>query len=125
MSSGTLLAIGLAAVFVGIAGALLTLGARASERQQVSRSLAAIEALRPAREVVRREIDRPFSERVVSPLVQRLGRLGSRFSPRDENVRLRRRLDKVPQMGAAESDARRPMRLLQRPMHHAQQHVPK
>ena len=88
-----LLTIGLAAVFLGVAGALVSVGVTASQRQQVSRSLAALDALGPRPEVVRREIDRPFNERVITPLVAGLGRLGRRFSPRDEPVRLRHRLE--------------------------------
>jgi tight adherence protein C len=42
---------------------------------------------------VRRELDRPFNERVVGPLVARLGRIGNRFSPRDESARLRHKLE--------------------------------
>jgi tight adherence protein C len=82
-----------AAIFVGIVGAIVSLGVAASQRQQVSRSLAALDALGPRPEQVRRELDRPFSERVINPLVARLGRLGNRFSPRDESVRLRHKLE--------------------------------
>jgi len=93
MSQSTLLALGVAAIFVGIAGAIVSLGAAASQRQQVSRSLAALDALGPQPERVRRELDRPFNERVVGPLVARLGQLGNRFSPHDESARLRHKLE--------------------------------
>lgn len=93
MSQSTLLALGVAAIFVGIVGAIVSLGVAASQRQQVSRSLAALDALGPRPEQVRRELDRPFSERVINPLVARLGRLGNRFGPRDESVRLRHKLE--------------------------------
>ena len=93
MSQSTLLTLGVVAIFVGIAGAIVSLGVAASQRQQVSRSLAALDALGPRPEQVRRELDRPFSERVVNPLVARLGRLGNRFSPRDESARIRHKLE--------------------------------
>lgn len=93
MSPTVMLAIGLAAVFAGAVGAIVSLGATASQRQQVSRSLAALDALGPRPEVVRRDLDRPFRERVVGPLVARLGQLGRRFSPRDEPTRLRHKLE--------------------------------
>jgi tight adherence protein C len=93
MSQSTLLTLGVVAIFVGIVGAIVSLGVAASQRQQVSRSLAALDALGARPEEVRREIDRPFSERVVNPLVARLGRLGNRFSPRDESARLRHKLE--------------------------------
>jgi tight adherence protein C len=92
MSQSTLLALGVAAIFIGIVGAIVSLGAAASQRQQVSRSLAALDALGPQSDRVRRELDRPFNERVVGPLVARLGQLGNRFSPRDESARLRPKL---------------------------------
>jgi tight adherence protein C len=93
MSQTMLLAAGLAALFVGVVGAIVSFGLAASERQQVSRSLAALDALGPKPEAVRRELDRPFNERVVGPLVARLGRFGSRFSPRDEPSRLRHKIE--------------------------------
>ncbi len=93
MSQGTLLALGVLAIFAGIAGAIVSLGVAASQRQQVSRSLAALDALGARPEQLRRELDRPFSERVVNPLVARLGRVGNRFSPRDESARLRHKLE--------------------------------
>jgi tight adherence protein C len=87
-----LLVLGVAAVFVGIAGVVTNLGTAARQRQQVSRSLAALDALGPKPEAVR-HIDKPLRERVVGPLVSRLGKLGHRFSPRDESTRLRHRLE--------------------------------
>jgi tight adherence protein C len=88
-----LLVLGVVGVFVGIAVAIVSLGMAASQRQQVSRSLAALDALGPKPQAVRRELDRPFNERVVGPLVARLGRIGNRFSPRDESARLRHKLE--------------------------------
>jgi tight adherence protein C len=93
MPQTALLILGLAALFVGVAAAIVSLGGAASERQQVSRSLAALDALGPKRQPVRRELDRPFTERVIGPFVARLGRFGSRFSPRDEPARLRHKLE--------------------------------
>ncbi len=62
-------------------------------RQQVNRSLAALDALGPRRDEVRRELDRPFVERVLSPILLRLSRLGGQLSPRDEGSKLRHRID--------------------------------
>jgi tight adherence protein C len=93
MSQNLVLALGLGALFLGVVVAMLALGGSASDRQQVSRSLAAIEAMQPARERIRRDIDRPFNERVVQPLLRRLSVLGRAFSPRDETTRLRRKLE--------------------------------
>jgi tight adherence protein C len=93
MSQQTMLVLGVAGVFVGIATAIVSLGSAASQRQQVSRYLAAIDALGPKPEAVRRPLDRPFNERVISPLFERLSDLGRRFSPRDESSRMRHRLE--------------------------------
>jgi tight adherence protein C len=92
VSQSTLLVLGVAAIFIGIAGVVTNLGAAARQRQQVNRSLAALDALGPKPEAVR-HIDKPLRERVVGPLVGRLGKLGHRFSPRDESTRLRHRLE--------------------------------
>jgi len=93
MSQSTLLIVGLGGIFAGVVCAVVSFGLSASDRQQVSKSLAALDALGPRPETVRRELDRPFNERVVGPLVARLGRLGNRFSPRDESTRLRHKLE--------------------------------
>lgn len=93
MAQTWVLALGIVALFAGIAAAIVSFGLAATRRQQVSRSLAALDALGPRPDAVRRDIDRPFNERVIGPFVARLGRLGSRFSPRDESVRLRHRLE--------------------------------
>jgi tight adherence protein C len=93
MSNQVLLGLGVVAVFAGIVAIILTLGASASDRQQVSRSLAVIEALGPRRENARRELDLPFSKRVLGPLVMRLSRLGNQFSRRDGSARLRHKIE--------------------------------
>ena len=59
----------------------------------VQRSLAAVEAIKAAPESMRRDVDRPFNERVTGPFVQNLTELGRRFTPSDQTARLRRKLD--------------------------------
>jgi tight adherence protein C len=93
MSEHVILVLGLIAIFAGIAAAIVTVGASASDRQQVGRSLAALEAMGPRRDTVRRDLDRPLAERVLNPFVSRLSRLGNQFSPRDESARLRHRIE--------------------------------
>jgi len=83
---------GLAAVFLGIVGAVASL-AFTDDTGGVARSLAAVEAIKAAPDPLRKEFDRPFGERVVSPFFQRLTALGRRFTPKDQSARLRRRLD--------------------------------
>src|SRR5450755_1541134 len=93
MSPHLMIILGVVAIFVGVVAVILTLGASASDRQQVGRSLAALDAMSSRREEARRELDRPFAERVFGPIVTRLSRIGSQFSPRDESAKLRHRID--------------------------------
>src|ERR1019366_4345295 len=93
MTQQLLLAVGGIVFFASIVGLVMALGATASDRQQVNRSLAALDALGPRRDEVRRELDRPFVERVLAPILLRLSRLGSHLSPRDETSTLRHRID--------------------------------
>lgn len=88
-----LLVLGGIAIFGSIVAIVLALGATATERQQVGRSLAVLDAIGARRENALRDLDRPFAERVFGPLVYRLSRLGAQFSPRDEAVLLRHRLE--------------------------------
>jgi tight adherence protein C len=87
------LAVGLLGIFVGLALLLTTIGTITRERVAVGRSLAAIRAMELAPRSLAKELDQPFGDRVVSPGLDRLARIGRRFSPRDQSARLRRRLD--------------------------------
>jgi tight adherence protein C len=93
MSQHLIIILGVIAIFVGVAAVILTLGASASERQQVGRSLAALDAMGVRREEVRRELDRPFTERVIGPFINWLSRVGAQVSPRDEASTLRHRIE--------------------------------
>jgi tight adherence protein C len=88
-----MLALGLSAIFLAIALALATIGAITSERQQVGRSLAAVQALHAAPATMQRELNRPFTERVLVPSLDRLTQLGRRFTPGDQVGRIRYRLE--------------------------------
>ncbi len=83
---------GLAAVFLGIVG-VISAAFASNERTGVARSLQAVEAIRAAPDPMRRELDRPFNERVTGPFFGRLTSLGRRFTPSDQSARLRRKLD--------------------------------
>jgi tight adherence protein C len=88
-----LLAIGLSAIFLAITLALATIGAITSERQQVGRSLAAVQALHAAPATLQRELHKPFAERVVVPALARLTLIGRRFTMGDQVSRIRYRLE--------------------------------
>lgn len=93
MDANLLLALGLAGIFLAIAIALATVGAITSERQQVSRSLAAVQAIQAAPASMRQELDKPFGERVLTPALGRLTQLGRRLAPADQAARLRHKLE--------------------------------
>jgi tight adherence protein C len=93
VASAAVLALGLGAIFVAIALALATIGAITSERQQVGRSLAAVQALHAAPATMQRELNKPFSERVLVPTLERLTLIGRRFTLGDQVSRIRYRLE--------------------------------
>jgi tight adherence protein C len=87
-----LLVSGVLALFLGLAVLLATIGGLTRERLAVGRSLAAVQALQSVPESMRKEIDKPFGERVLAPMVQRFGSLGHRLTATGQVDRLRRRL---------------------------------
>lgn len=93
MEGTVLLVLGIVAVFAAVLLALAAAGVLGGERADVARSLAAIDALSAAPDGMRRDLDRPFGDRVVSPFFSRLTALGRRFTPSDQSSRLRHRLD--------------------------------
>jgi tight adherence protein C len=93
MTDSMMLLVGLAAIFFAIVIVLATVGVITSERQQVNRSLAAVQAIHAAPTSMQRELIKPFGERVLAPGMARLTQLGKRFSPRDHVSRIRHRLE--------------------------------
>lgn len=87
------LLVGIVAIFAGIVLALTIIGTFTSERQAVGRSLAAVEAIQTAPDSMRKDLDRPFNDRVVTPFFGQLTTLGRRFTPDDQAARIRKRLD--------------------------------
>ena len=87
------LAGGLVAIFVALALIIATTLAGAAEKQQVSRSLAAIRAFEATPGGLHKEADVPFADRVLLPSMQRLARIGRRFTPAGLDERVRHRLD--------------------------------
>lgn len=90
-----LLPIGLGTMFVALLLLVLATGLLDRSRDQgVARSLAAVEAmaLGPLRRR-EQELQRPFGERVLDPLLHQFVRVGTRFTPADRVQKIRRRLD--------------------------------
>src|SRR3954451_16229326 len=59
----------------------------------VMRSLAVLEAMTSAPKELNDQLDRPFADRVLEPLLRRATKLGRRFSGADTAARIRRKLD--------------------------------
>jgi tight adherence protein C len=92
--SSMTLALGLLAIFSGVVIAIVAVTRTVTERQQVHRSLSAVQAMQSsALPVARPELTRPFGERVVGPSMARLAQLGRRLSAADQVGRLRHKLE--------------------------------
>ena len=87
-----ILLLGIVVLFAGLALLVLTLSTAFMNRQEVNRSLAAIQGMheddRPPS-----QLDTPFTDRVVTPAFEKLTSWGRRFTPDDQSARIRRRLD--------------------------------
>ncbi|RYP85669.1 type II secretion system F family protein [Nocardioides guangzhouensis] len=70
-------------------------GSMSSHNQGVQRSLDMIESLGGASPELTAEIDQPFAERVLDPLLQRFQKLGRRISGADQEERIRAQLDRA------------------------------
>jgi tight adherence protein C len=104
VSDTVTLALGLGGIFTAILLAVAIVGAITGERAQVGRSLAALNAIRAAPEVMRRELDRPFAERIMRLDLRRLSRLGRRLVFSGSAQRVQRRLDEAGNPGAWDVD---------------------
>ncbi len=93
MAGGLLLLMGLGAVFVGLVLFLGVFGTPRTEPGGVDRSLAQVRGLQVVPPELRNVLDRPFNERVTTPLVTRLAAFGRWITPAGQANRVRRRLD--------------------------------
>lgn len=93
MTATLILALGALLVFGALTLTLSMVGVVTTERRGVARSVAAVRALEDAPEVLKEELERPFSERVIAPLGERLVGIGRRITRADTGHRIQRRLD--------------------------------
>lgn len=94
MTAPTLLLIlGVGAVFVAMFTALVAVGAFDNEARGVSKSLAVVEAFTAAPSALQDELDPPFKDRVLTPLLDKFTGIGRRLTPGDYEDRLRAKLD--------------------------------
>jgi tight adherence protein C len=90
-----LLAVGLLAVFAALALALITLVLQTPGNPQMTKVLAHVEAMRPpsSREIRQRQLETPFGDRVLDPVVRHFVGVGHRLLPDEQVQQIRRRLD--------------------------------
>jgi tight adherence protein C len=93
MSSDLMLLLGCALVLAAVALVLTAVTASSGERAATARSLTMIRSIDTPLAVGESETERPFSERIVAPLGERLVGLGRRLVRADSAERLQRRLD--------------------------------
>lgn len=88
-----LLSVGAVLLFIAFALAFWVITTATKQRQATARSLQAIQSLDRSPDVVRRELDRPFSERVIAPLGERLVGIGRQLTRSDAEAKIQHRLD--------------------------------
>jgi tight adherence protein C len=93
MSPLALLALGGLLLLGALTLALSIVGVATVERRGVARSVAAVQALNSAPDILRAEIERPFAERVIAPLGERLVGIGLKITRADTAKRIQHRLD--------------------------------
>jgi tight adherence protein C len=85
--------LGILGIFASLGIILTIIGVSTQEKRAVGRSLAALEAMSSAPVEMRQELEVPFSERVVEPLIAKFSKVSKRFSPSGQAERIQYRLD--------------------------------
>lgn len=93
MNGQLIMLLGAGLVGLGFVLALSVIGIVTTERRSVGRSVAAIQAMDSVPSSLREEIDRPFAERVIAPLGERMVGLGRRLVRADTASKLQYRLN--------------------------------
>jgi tight adherence protein C len=89
------LLLGTLLIFAALFLTFSAVGGVGRERHGVSRSIEVLEAMTTAPEEMLAELDRPFGERVLAPLFERMAGIGRRITGADQAERIRRRLDRA------------------------------
>jgi tight adherence protein C len=92
MSSGIMVA-GVALIFVALVVVIAALALSPRSDVGVNRSMAVLEALTSAPKEMKQELDAPFTDRVLIPLLARAQGLGRRLTPADANERINQNLE--------------------------------
>jgi tight adherence protein C len=93
MGATLILALGGLMILGALTLLLSTIGVVTTERRGVARSVAAVQSLGSTPDLLKEELERPFAERVVAPLGDRLVGVGRRIARADTAKRIQRRLD--------------------------------
>ena len=88
-----LLILGIALVFTALFVAFAAVGGLTRESKGVNRSIAVLEALTGASQDMTKELDQPFSERVLLPLLAKVQNIGKRFSGEGEDEALQHKIE--------------------------------
>lgn len=88
-----LLLLGAGLLFAALVLAFSIIGVLTSERRAVARSVAAVQAMNAAPSVITAELERPFAERIIAPLGERLVGVGRKITRADTAVKIAHRLD--------------------------------
>lgn len=80
-------------IFLAITLSLTIIGVVTNERRGVARSVASIQALDRAPDVLKQELERPFAERVLGPLGDQLVGTGRKLVRADTATKLHYRLN--------------------------------
>jgi tight adherence protein C len=92
MSAGVMVA-GIALIFVALVVMIAAVALSPRGETGVNRSMAVLEALTAAPSEMKKELDAPFSDRVLTPLLSRAQGLGRRMTPVDANERIHQKLE--------------------------------
>lgn len=84
---------GIALIFVALVVLIAALALSPRGDVGVNRSMAVLEALTSAPKEMKEELEAPFSERVLVPLLARVQGIGRRLTPADANERIHQKLE--------------------------------
>lgn len=88
-----MLLLGVLLIFAALFAVFAAIGGFTAERTGVNRSIAVLEALTSAPKDMTTELEPPFRDRVLLPLLARAQGVGHALTPADANQRLRSKLD--------------------------------
>ncbi|RNL79084.1 type II secretion system F family protein [Nocardioides marmorisolisilvae] len=103
MTTGIMLA-GIVLIFAAILIIILALATGPNEQTGVNRSMAVLEALTSAPKEMKKELDAPFADRVLLPLLASAQGLGRRLTPADANERIHTKLELAGNPGGWTAD---------------------